>query len=370
MALFSPFKSRKKINSRQRASDPLLSASTQAFIANRVTDIYGAILSFIGIFLVLALYSYNPEDPSLNTSTTNEEVANFMGHKGAYIADIMLQTLGAASFFIAFAFAVWGYRVFARREFKNLLFKIALLAAAALFASVTCARIPAFDSWTIGSYLGGSAGSIILTNLSNIARPLLGGNAFTFTACITSFLFIITYFPALGISLQGWKKALIYTKNLIILVTLLALKAIAEFKLWHKEHTEYKYKFDKKNNKLQKAEEPKVVEEEEKKEKTSFIEAIKEKKKPVVEQTAKKKVKETRQKELAFENTEDNMTIPSIDLLDEHTSTEEKIDESSLQKNAETLQFYIKRFRYKGRYNENQPRPCNYSIRNGTCAWY
>ena len=42
--------------------------------------------------------------------------------------------------------------------------------------------------------------------------------------------------------------------------------------------------------------------------------------------------------ELAFENTEDNMTIPSIDLLDEHTSTEEKIDESSLQKNAELLQ--------------------------------
>jgi len=364
MAIFSRFKSR-KIKKRSKNSDPILSAATHSFIANRVTDSYGAILAFTGFFLSLALYSFNPEDPSFNTASTSTETSNFLGQSGAYVSDIMLQTLGMAAYCIAFAFIVWGYRVLSRREFGNLLFKITLLSIATLNASVIFARIPAHENWEIGSYLGGSAGSILLTTFGNILQNPLGESSFNFVVYIAGFFFFITYLPSLGISLEGWKRALANLEEILKLLLISLFNAIINFKLWHEEHAGSRYTLDRTSHRLKLTDEDENNKEDDKgfgKERKSILAKIKETKKPIVAKPTTKKLntkdKPLKQKEMNFSTNDSDIDIPDLDLLDEHTVHESTpVDESSLQKNAELLQSTLSDFDIKGDILKISPGP-------------
>ena len=50
-------------------------------------------------FIALALLSYDPQDGSINTSSSRE-LANWMGHLGAYTADLIMQLVGHAAWLI------------------------------------------------------------------------------------------------------------------------------------------------------------------------------------------------------------------------------------------------------------------------------
>src|SRR5690606_685014 len=53
----------------------------------------GAALTFGAVLILLALISYNPSDPSLNTRGGGT-VSNWLGSPGAWTADILLSFLG------------------------------------------------------------------------------------------------------------------------------------------------------------------------------------------------------------------------------------------------------------------------------------
>ncbi len=60
----------------------------------------GIVLLLASLLLFLALASYHPADPSLNTSTDLVAARNWVGPFGAYIADLLLQALGLTSFLL------------------------------------------------------------------------------------------------------------------------------------------------------------------------------------------------------------------------------------------------------------------------------
>ena len=60
----------------------------------------GIVLLLVSLLLFLALASYHPADPSLNTSTDLVAARNWVGLFGAYIADLLLQALGLTSFLL------------------------------------------------------------------------------------------------------------------------------------------------------------------------------------------------------------------------------------------------------------------------------
>ena len=60
----------------------------------------GIVLLLASVLLFLALASYHATDPSLNTSTDLVAPRNWVGLFGAYIADLLLQTLGLTSFLL------------------------------------------------------------------------------------------------------------------------------------------------------------------------------------------------------------------------------------------------------------------------------
>ena len=70
------------------------------FIIKRLIELFGLILSIIGILLFAALLTYSPQDPNFVFSNNNE-INNILGFKGSVISDFFLQSIGLISFLVS-----------------------------------------------------------------------------------------------------------------------------------------------------------------------------------------------------------------------------------------------------------------------------
>ncbi len=114
---------------------------------------------------LLALISYSPEDPSLNTATSLTP-QNALGLTGAIMADALLQTVGLGALAIVFAIAAWGVRLMRGETVAWLWLRTVGAIAAALLMAVGFEIVPATSGWPIIAGFGGSAGEVLLRLLS------------------------------------------------------------------------------------------------------------------------------------------------------------------------------------------------------------
>jgi len=152
----------------------------QAFVARRIIDACGIFFLLCGAFVLLAIASYNRADPSFNTAgAVHTDVQNWMGARGASIADILLQTIGLGSLVFGVVLGAWGVSLLIRRAIGPLWLRFATMIFAALSASAFFARQPSAD-WLAQPHMGGSGGMKILQGTAD----LLGG-AGSFAAAST-----------------------------------------------------------------------------------------------------------------------------------------------------------------------------------------
>ncbi len=88
----------------------------------RLNELIGFLLCVSALLLFLALASYSPLDPSLNSASilTGTHVArNWIGVVGAVISDLALQFFGIGAFLLPVFFAVLGIRWFASRKVQS-----------------------------------------------------------------------------------------------------------------------------------------------------------------------------------------------------------------------------------------------------------
>lgn len=88
----------------------------------RWNELAGLMLCVSALLLFLALISYSPLDPSLNSASvlTGSRVArNWIGIAGAYTSDILLQSLGVGAFLLALFGVVLGIRWFRSRKAQD-----------------------------------------------------------------------------------------------------------------------------------------------------------------------------------------------------------------------------------------------------------
>ncbi len=105
----------------------------------RLNELAGVLLFFCAILLLLALVSYSPSDPSLNTAASvdiGRTAHNWTGIFGSYAADILLQLLGFTAFLLPVMIGLAGWRWFHSRAFGAPLVRLAG-AAGILFAVPT-----------------------------------------------------------------------------------------------------------------------------------------------------------------------------------------------------------------------------------------
>ncbi len=86
------------------------------FAIKRLAEILGIIISISGIFILLALLTYSPEDPNF-IFPNNSEINNLLGFYGSFISDLLFQSLGLIAYLISITFIITGINIFRTKEF-------------------------------------------------------------------------------------------------------------------------------------------------------------------------------------------------------------------------------------------------------------
>jgi len=156
------------------------------FLARRFEEAAGAGLVALGLFGLAALMSWSSADPSLNNAT-GLPPQNWMGLPGAYISDILLQTLGLGALVLLVPPIVWGVRL-ARHEIPALLvLRVAAWLTATLFAAAFLGALPRPWFWPLALGLGGVLGDALAALGLSLFAPFLGDFlSYTLTVLITA----------------------------------------------------------------------------------------------------------------------------------------------------------------------------------------
>jgi S-DNA-T family DNA segregation ATPase FtsK/SpoIIIE len=172
----------------------ILPDALQAFVARRLVDVFAVAFLIAGAFVTLALLSYSAQDPSWNTAGNDAAaVANWMGLRGAWISDLLLQTIGLGGLVFGAVFATWGVRSFNRQPLRPLSLRLVAAALSALCLSVALSQVPS-GGWLVHPYLGSSAGTLLLGWASSI-----GGDGWFGPAVIT----LVSAVAAIGLGLYA-----------------------------------------------------------------------------------------------------------------------------------------------------------------------
>lgn len=132
-------------------------------------DIGGLIWSALGLFIGLALWSYSPSDPSFNSVANNLVAKNYCGYFGSFLADLLLQGFGVASWVFVLACLRMSHLSFVG-QMKNFE-KIRILWAALLLvtvASLLSLHQPGVKIYSQQILLGGFMGHVVAQGLMKV----------------------------------------------------------------------------------------------------------------------------------------------------------------------------------------------------------
>jgi len=132
------------------------------FLRRRAVEAGGLVLLAAGLLLAAVLAGYHPDDPSLNTASS-QPVRNWLGPAGAFAADLLLQGFGIAAVLPAAALGVWGWRVLTHRGLHRPAWRAAALglAMAATAGAAQWLRPP--PEWPTAGGFGGLVGHALRT---------------------------------------------------------------------------------------------------------------------------------------------------------------------------------------------------------------
>jgi S-DNA-T family DNA segregation ATPase FtsK/SpoIIIE len=102
-------------------------------------EIKGMVLGAAGLFILIALLSFNMNDSTANSFSSDAGYRNFCGMIGAQVADILFEGVGLAAYLVPTAFLYLAYRLLRFKElrwriYKGVAFIGLLISLAAMFA--------------------------------------------------------------------------------------------------------------------------------------------------------------------------------------------------------------------------------------------
>ncbi|WP_431604127.1 DNA translocase FtsK [Candidatus Methylocalor cossyra] len=139
------------------------------------------------LFLLVALLTFDLEDPGWTHGATGRPIANAAGAVGAWLADLFLYLFGITAFLFPFLLAGYGYSIYQGRAgatpgllgrlLKWLGFGAAMAAGAAL-ADIHLVRPPLALPETSGGVLGQEAAGLLTESFGNTGASILLGAVF------------------------------------------------------------------------------------------------------------------------------------------------------------------------------------------------
>jgi len=168
----------------------------------RLNELIGFLLCVSALLLFLAVASYSPLDPSLNSAsvlTGAHAARNWIGVVGAFAADIVLQFFGISAFLLPVFPAMLGIRWFASRKIQSPLAKSLGGIWLAMFVPALLALLPGHLRWMnvipIEGLLGRVLGDVLIHYLN------LAGAYIVCTTVLAVALYLSTAFSFSAIRL-------------------------------------------------------------------------------------------------------------------------------------------------------------------------
>lgn len=138
-----------------------------SFFEKHKKDIVGIALLFAGAFFALGLFSYNPDDPSINSLSSLSRVTNYCGYVGSFLSDLLYQGFGLGSWLLIGYLAALSYKAFKHQELSLKNSRTAWAVVAFLFfISTLSLYFPEIKIYKNQIWLGGSLGVLIAKGLA------------------------------------------------------------------------------------------------------------------------------------------------------------------------------------------------------------
>ncbi len=190
----------------------LASPAIRALIRRRLVELGGLLLGIGGVALLVALASYDPGDPSLDTATSGH-VANLVGPAGAVAADLLLQCFGCAAVLPGLAMLGWAWRMASGRGLGSFGLRLGatLLALPALGAALGALPIPGPHggrlAWPTTAGPGGAAGRVLGEGALALAHAALGTAGTILVWVLGTALALGLTLVGFGLTLGEWRGA-------------------------------------------------------------------------------------------------------------------------------------------------------------------
>jgi len=190
----------------------------------RLNELMGFLLFVSALLLFLALASYSPADPSLNTASARpawKPTNNWIGIVGAYFADFALQVFGIAIFILPMFLVLLGVRWWRSRAVESYIAKTLGSLSLFVFSSGLLGLFSWHWRWLHAVPIEGLLGRIVadvmvhflnvagayIVSLAAIATGLYLCTAFSFGHLKTWFLTRFAFLYALRDRYLDWKAA-------------------------------------------------------------------------------------------------------------------------------------------------------------------
>jgi len=193
------------------AARRLISPALRDLFRRQAATLGAIALAFLGLAILVALATYDPRDPSLNTATPRRP-SNLAGPPGAILADLLLQGFGIAGTLPGLALLAWAWRVGSGRGLGRFAARLAALLAALPLLSGAFGLIPTGTgvTWPSLAGLGGAVGNVLATRALDLGHAMAGLMGAIGTAALGVALGVTMAGLALGLSIREWRSAARY----------------------------------------------------------------------------------------------------------------------------------------------------------------
>ncbi len=181
------------------------SPEIRSLAALRLGQLAAVALAIGAVLLLLALLTYNPHDPSLNTATS-QPATNTLGWPGAALSDLLLQGFGVAAVIPCVAMLAWAWRMAMGRPVQFAIRLVCMLLAVPVIAGLL-AVLPGGFAFPTAAGPGGAMGGLLGTMLVGMGHGVLGSSGAAVVLGMTGVLAIILLLLGLGISAGEWRAA-------------------------------------------------------------------------------------------------------------------------------------------------------------------
>jgi DNA segregation ATPase FtsK/SpoIIIE, S-DNA-T family len=202
-------------------------------------EIWGVVICLIALLITLSLLTYDPSDRSFNTPSGAIDTNNWGGFVGAYLADLLLQSLGLASYILPIFLCTAAFQMF-RSQSKGIRYSRAIGYVVLLIsvAVILCLLVESENAREAGGIVGGFLKETLLIPLfGRISAVLISVFALLLS------LMLLTQNSLLDIA-KGGQKVFGELKKVLVPPLISGLQELKEKKEKHKAENTKKERRD------------------------------------------------------------------------------------------------------------------------------